>query len=40
MGQNFTMARSPFELPGFNWDGSSATHFIVKLGTFREVPVT
>jgi cytoskeletal protein CcmA (bactofilin family) len=38
MGQNFTMSRAEFDIPGFDWDGSSATHFIVKLGTFREVP--
>lgn len=38
LSQNFTLERSVFDLPGFNFDATSAPQFRVLVRTFREVP--
>lgn len=38
LSQSFTLSYAAPNVPGFSWDASSATHFDVKLGAFREVP--
>lgn len=38
VAQQFTLTFEPADVPGFDWDLSSSTHFRIEAGVFREVP--
>jgi hypothetical protein len=40
LSNQFTLNYSKPDVPGFGWSATSTTHFVVKVGTFREVVAT
>jgi hypothetical protein len=38
LDQQFTITFTPVQVPGFNFDTASSTHFAIQAGAFREVP--